>query len=353
MKKVKLPKGFWKDPQKQVVLMDKLKKELNIQREEDWYSISSSTVEQKGGEYVLRKYFDRSLPKALASLYPHYNWKPWMFGQVPKEYWDTIANQRKYFDWLEDELGIEKKEDWYKINRKEVQRRGGSWVLKKYYGDSLVRALLTVYPDHNWLLWMFQRIPNGSMTSTQLDHSFSWFSKQLGIKTMDDWKYISVRDFYNLKGGRSILYYSGGLYNLLNRFYPTLQFNPNIPKSEMALQHKIRKLFVGEPVLCSYKHPEMRYSASHELMELDIYIPTLSLAFEYQGKQHYSQHYLVGAPSNQISRDREKRQASQRMGITLIDVPHWNLTLTSIVASITKKRADLSSRLQAALESLL
>ena len=53
-------------------------------------------------------------------------------------------------------------------------------------------------------------------------------------------------------------------------------------------------------------------------MELDIWLPELNLAFEYQGEQHYSDDVIS-------RRDREKRSACKEAGIRLIEVPYtWD-----------------------------
>ena len=40
------------------------------------------------------------------------------FNQVPKNFWLNIENQRKYFDWLSNQLNFKSIEDWYKLKKK-------------------------------------------------------------------------------------------------------------------------------------------------------------------------------------------------------------------------------------------
>jgi hypothetical protein len=78
-------------------------------------------------------------------------------------------------------------------------------------------------------------------------------------------------------------------------------------------------------------------------MTVDIYIPTLSLAFEYQGAQHYQRHFKYGTPLEQQRRDQEKKEAITTAGITLIEIPYWwDMKISSLVATIRKERPDLT-----------
>ena len=44
----------------------------------------------------------------------------------------------------------------------------------------------------------------------------------------------------------------------------------------------------------NYKHPQIRSIQSNASLELDIWIESIFLAFEYQGEQHYYKAYLFG-----------------------------------------------------------
>ena len=70
-------------------------------------------------------------------------------------------------------------------------------------------------------------------------------------------------------------------------------------------------------------HPEVKSSEGTPL-QLDVYIPSLSLAFEYQGIQHYQDFYAFGGASVRLYeiRDQEKRELCKKLNITLIEIPY-------------------------------
>jgi hypothetical protein len=57
----------------------------------------------------------------------------------------------------------------------------------------------------------------------------------------------------------------------------------------------ILEIFSGNfQIFEDYKHPELIFRNSKRRMELDVFIPELNLAFEYQGHQHYIQRSAFG-----------------------------------------------------------
>lgn len=58
-------------------------------------------------------------------------------------------------------------------------------------------------------------------------------------------------------------------------------------KKQKHLLAIVKKILPQYDTEWNYKHPKLRFSKSNRPMELDIFLPEINLAFEYQGKQHF------------------------------------------------------------------
>jgi hypothetical protein len=77
---------------------------------------------------ILRKY-NSSLIKALLNIYPDYPWHPWKFeSPAPKGFWTDIQNQKKYFDWLGEQLGVKTMDDWYNVKYSSIVATGAFYI---------------------------------------------------------------------------------------------------------------------------------------------------------------------------------------------------------------------------------
>ena len=77
-------------------------------------------------------------------------------------------------------------------------------------------------------------------------------------------------------------------------------------------------------------------------MQLDVFVPRYSLAFEYQGQQHYDEVRLLGPREIYQQRDEEKRKACREKEITLVEIPFWwDLQVASLQATLHKARPDI------------
>ena len=72
-------------------------------------------------------------------------------------------------------------------------------------------------------------------------------------------------------------------------------------------------------------------------MQLDVFIPSKNVAFEYQGKQHYEEVGVFSPTRSYQRRDEEKRNLCAANNIKLIEVPYWwNRTQKELEEMINK-----------------
>src|SRR5688500_16980099 len=76
-------------------------------------------------------------------------------------------------------------------------------------------------------------------------------------------------------------------------------------------------------------------------MELDIYVPSHQIAFEYQGGHHYNQK-ISSNIQQQKQRGDQKKIVCNRLGITLIEIPYcWPCSMNTLASTINKIRPDV------------
>jgi hypothetical protein len=73
-----------------------------------------------------------------------------------------------------------------------------------------------------------------------------------------------------------------------------------------------------------------------------IFLPELSLAFEYQGELHYNTTVIFGSAGRRHTTDELKKKLATDLGITLIQIPFWwDKSLPSILATLQHHRPDI------------
>lgn len=343
----KAPHQYWHDINNQRKYFDWLSKELNIQDHNDWYRYKVSDIIKKGGSGILNLY-GKSLFNTLKTLYPEatFDSKKFRVPQFPKGFWVDTENQKRFLNGIAKELSIEKYEDWYRVKSSEISKRGGESLLTRY-GDSMIKLLQAVFPDHDWKIWKFDSVSKGFWKSDSNARDFlENFSKENDIQHLDDWHTVSWKNLQSQKGGR-LLKSSGGLVSLLRKFYPEHSWDGDQrrttpSKTQLLLFKYVKSLFPDTSVFLDFPHPEIRYEKSQRPMELDVFVPILSLAFEYHGPQHYFFHHYYGSSDDQMLRDVHKRLACEKAGITLIEIPFWwDQKISSLQATVHKFRPDL------------
>eukprot|EP01114_Cavostelium_apophysatum_P020910 TRINITY_DN7146_c0_g1_i1.p1 TRINITY_DN7146_c0_g1~~TRINITY_DN7146_c0_g1_i1.p1 ORF type:complete len:487 (-),score=70.02 TRINITY_DN7146_c0_g1_i1:20-1480(-) len=350
-----VPTRYWLNPDNRRKFLDSLKEELGISRSSDWGKITVEQMRSKGGIGFLN-HFDGSLFKALQSVYPEEIWSVHDFPNAHKvshSYWKDLKNQRQFLDDLAAELHIQHPKDWGYVTRKIVEERGGLTLLS-YCGDSLLRALQTVYPETKWNVADFptlDREPSGYWNNVENQRNFfDKLGKELNIQTVKDWGRVTKGDVQERRGGGLLSHFGHNLYNALRSAYPEFGWSGNkyvdlpnqthISKGQQKLWDILQPL-IGD-LQMNYRHPSLIRKDTLQSMEVDLWSESLKLAVEYQGLQHYASKFPNITAEYQQKRDLEKRSACARAGITLVEVPYWwKGDRESLLATIHRERPDV------------
>ena len=294
---------------------------------------------------MLKLFYEGCHIKALTAIYPEHKLLFWKFRNVPKGYWDSGLNQRKYFDHTAQDLGLGKFEDWYSVSGLDIRKMGGKVLLNRHFEGSLNKALPEVFPEYEWRPWLFDKATHGFWEDeSNVKKYLEWLSDKLEISTVEAWSQVTAHHIAVGLKGYSLLKKSGGLIQMLSKYVPQYlveqrpKMSTGIGKAQMSLYRCVQNLFPEIHIQLDYRHPDMVFSKTGQRIELDIFLPSLNLALEFQGKQHYNWHFVYGSPSRQQHRDSEKKEICAKYGITLIEVPYWWQTFHNVDHLVTTIR---------------
>jgi len=156
----------------------------------------------------------------------------------------------------------------------------------------------------------------------------------LEIQNLTDWYKISVHQFIELGGAALLHYHHGSLINILKTVYPEFNWknfrfsNPHqiiekgksaFGKMQFLLYQYVKQIFPGLKIEFNFLLKFLGQTRT----ELDIFVPDLSLAFEYNGEYHYKSVVVFNDVSTVQKRDKFKRDFCFQCGITLITIPFW------------------------------
>lgn len=84
-----------------------------------------------------------------------------------------------YYWFLGKELEYKTYEDWYKISQEDIIEHGGRTLVSTYYSGSPASLVSCVYPEFDWKVWRFSRVPDGFWDDFQNQIQFmDWLGKR-------------------------------------------------------------------------------------------------------------------------------------------------------------------------------
>jgi hypothetical protein len=292
----------------------------------EWYKLKNNDILNGSG---LLAYYGDSMINMLYQVYADTEWHTWKFLNVPRSFWMSMSNRRKYFDWLYDELEFDDANKWYDLTLQEVLNKGGGGLLDTYYSNSLSLAIMDIYPEREWHPWKFEHVFKLFWEhKNNREEYLLYISRKLYIDTPEDWYDVSIEHME--KGGNIVSKY-GGLCNLLCSHFTTYEWKEElfkgVLKTQRLLYRMIKNLFCCD-VYFNHMHPTLKFPSSNVSIQLDVFVPHYSIAIEYQGDQHFRYMKMFGNPSLRQERDKIKKKICYDAGITIVEIyPSWKFDM--------------------------
>jgi len=278
---------------------DRLAQAFGIQKPSDWSRVRAQDLARYG---VYLRGYGGSLLRALQSVYPNEScWQPWIHHRVPRNFWRSEMNAKRFVHWLASELNLKSPYEWSQVSFQQICALGGSGLLARYGG--LRNLFARIVPDANDIL---------AATSIHVcPKKTAWIETHLKC----DLKRRLIDPFTSISS-----------------------------KSQQHLFKCTQQLFPNEEVFLNVRHPLLTYENGQRL-ELDVFLPSLNLILEYNGEQHYLWNYRYGSPSSQQLRDKERRLICDTIGLTILEVPFWwDHKEDTLAMTIRRHRPDLLSQ---------
>lgn len=176
------------------------------------------------------------------------------------------------------------------------------------------------------------------------------FLTSLSLDVKGRYGFTTLSDFYRLSIPQlqSVAWFPARpdfLHSLLSTAYPSHSWEASkfslVAKKahQHALVQAVKLLLADTPTEIL---EDFRSDSSSASLELDLYLPSLSLGFELQGEQHYRD--VTRAVQFSPDADDSKAAACARLGITLVCIPFtWAGSRTAIYDAVVLLRPDLSA----------
>ena len=269
-------------------------------------------LQHKGWGEIL-SYYNNNPRKALRSIYPNY---PWQFPLSRKEFF-SIETQRGYVNEFLSSLQLSSPNQLLFVSKRKYLKecKHGERLLK-FYNFDMKKLLTSIYPDYHWQFDELKYRPHKDYHKSLEFHSdkLKIIQEKYSIKRKEDWYCLHI------------IIHQINLFYALGLVHPNIEWKKELfsTKSKKVTQrllyNNLEKIYHHHLSLENYRHPLLQHRSSHEL---DIYIPSLSLAFEYQGEHHYNDVAQRGYLELHQIRDKSKEKMADKMQIQLIKIPFW------------------------------
>jgi len=212
--------------------LDKFAKSKNFDPlvSENWYSVKREEIFlRKGGRAVL-SYYKNNPAKALIHLYPEVTFEKLRFQSQPYQL-DKPDKRKRLFTNFALKKGFDPliPNNWYSVSRDEILAMKGASALLRCYNRSMIKALVSLFPNIGLTEHKFAILPHNFWQETQNRRDFFvQFAKEKRFDALvpSNWYPISLQNLIRCKGASTVLrYYQGNFVVALQNLFPDLEFD--------------------------------------------------------------------------------------------------------------------------------
>ncbi|MDA9897603.1 zinc-ribbon domain-containing protein [Alphaproteobacteria bacterium] len=326
----RIPLSIWNDKKRVNQYLDWLGNQLQFYTIDDWYKLRTKDLIKNFGSGLYEKY--RNIFDILRIRFPDEEILIWKISKVPTGTWSDKAVHLAYIHYLQKELKIVEKNDWYKITNQEFKHYGGGSILKQY--DTLVDCLRENLPDLNLLPWKFLRSGRKFWENSDNRRWFvEWMATQLEINEPNEYYSVSERHFVEYGGITALIYHDTSPAKCIMDLMPELNLDfaefDKASKGQLNLYRYLKKNYPSVQIKYNYKHPVLKFQESGRKVEIDLFFEKINIGIEVQGAQHYREAWGGQDELTNIkNRDKEKRVLFKKSGIKVFEIRQTKMPMS-------------------------
>lgn len=212
---------FWGNIDNQRKFVKYVEEKENINKPEDWYTHTGTTIIKHDGVSLLNRCSFISL---ISIIYPNYEFITYKFKQSPHGYWNDSNNRKNYLKDLFNHKGFTEITDWYSITYQDFLDFYGSGLIDKY--GSCYKKILMENIEYEWDEKEFTKGGYSKKACNFLDRLSKAISMQISHKLntgehkIDHSNYSADGYIADYNGKRIIIEYNGCCYHGCPKCYP-------------------------------------------------------------------------------------------------------------------------------------
>eukprot|EP00026_Physarum_polycephalum_P001081 Phypoly_transcript_01082.p1 GENE.Phypoly_transcript_01082~~Phypoly_transcript_01082.p1 ORF type:complete len:1032 (+),score=114.94 Phypoly_transcript_01082:178-3273(+) len=220
---------------------------------DNWCKITAEELLNHKYSASILGFYEKNYVKALQHLFPEVHFDEANFSRMPRGYWTNPARHRELLVDYARKHGFDPllPEKWYNANMESLYSFKGIRSVVPYYGGSMKKTLLDVFPDIGFNKSKFGKFDKYWADVENQMRFFKQYAAQHGFDPLvpENWYSANLDDLANQKGARSIMvYYGASCIKALAHIFPNIdpaKFHKKLPNRHWKDIKNQRNWFVA------------------------------------------------------------------------------------------------------------